>query len=426
MNKGYNREPFTPEQKKLWDAFVKKTLEAASGNWAFVIGALVPELVDVIEVGPDDHTWCPNPRHTQRNGDAMRVYDDFDQSGGMVCNCCGYFPSGVRVLRWWHDWGFGETIKKIAETLNIPAFSLSPTATTHGAQAQARQPARTAGPPAPTRVQEDPAKQDARKVAQLVEVSNQSIALDDPAAVVGRTYLENRGIVPLKLPIPELRFHPNLPLFRKVPIAPGSKKTKSELVGHFPALVYLVRTPTGERGSVHRTYLRPDGTGKADVPKQLQKKLMPRPSYRPLTGGACHLDPTDGPFINIAEGLETALTVRLLTGLPTWCSYSGGLLEAFDPPEHIRFVAVWGDYDANGYGEKAANALVKRLRARGLRAVAIFPHYALEAGDTKIDWNDALRRYGLEALRKQAFFTTFMTGLAHRMDEAGLLKKSAG
>jgi putative DNA primase/helicase len=71
------------------------------------------------------------------------------------------------------------------------------------------------------------------------------------AGTAGETYLANRG---LRLPgIPDLLFHPDL--------------TYWDTRTGYPALVAIVRNAAGERIAIHRTYLAPDGSSKADVPK---------------------------------------------------------------------------------------------------------------------------------------------------------------
>ena len=68
---------------------------------------------------------------------------------------------------------------------------------------------------------------------------------------LGETYLVSRG-----LQVPErtdLLFHPDL--------------TYWDTRTGYPALIAIVRNAAGEQIAIHRTYLAPDGSGKADVPK---------------------------------------------------------------------------------------------------------------------------------------------------------------
>src|SRR5262249_55671832 len=78
-------------------------------------------------------------------------------------------------------------------------------------------------------------------------------AESEPAqGTVVETYLASRG---LSLPMPDsLRFHPNMKY-------PGG--------GAWPAMVAIVTNgTTGKPQSIHRTFLKPDGSGKAPVPTQ--------------------------------------------------------------------------------------------------------------------------------------------------------------
>ncbi|MEA3644079.1 MAG: hypothetical protein VBE63_29775, partial [Lamprobacter sp.] len=60
----------------------------------------------------------------------------------------------------------------------------------------------------------------------------------------------------------------------------------------------------GRALTLHRTYLRADGQGKAEVP--CPRKLMPAAASGALAGGAIRLAAA-GPVLGVAEGLETAL-----------------------------------------------------------------------------------------------------------------------
>ena len=86
------------------------------------------------------------------------------------------------------------------------------------------------------------------------------------AGTAGETYLASRG---LRLPeTPDLLFHPDL--------------TYWDTRTGYPALVAIVRNAAGERIAIHRTYLAPDGSGKADVPK-------PRMMLGSVAGGTVRL-----------------------------------------------------------------------------------------------------------------------------------------
>jgi hypothetical protein len=113
--------------------------------------------------------------------------------------------------------------------------------------------------------------------------------------------------------------------------------------------------------AVHRTYLRPDGRGKADdLPRSQQKKARGR-----VKGGAVRLAPS-AEYMAVAEGVETALSVIVDTGIPTW-AVPGGLRYLVLPPE-VRRVMIMADHDAHGAGERAALAAVDQCHAEGREA----------------------------------------------------------
>ena len=58
--------------------------EKARGLWADILGELAPELMPAIEAGAD-HVPCP----VHGGKDGFRVFNDFQETGGGVCNTSG-------------------------------------------------------------------------------------------------------------------------------------------------------------------------------------------------------------------------------------------------------------------------------------------------------------------------------------------------
>ena len=191
-------------------------------------------------------------------------------------------------------------------------------------------------------------------------------------------YLRRRGITVTGSESGDLRFHPALPYFEE-----GKALFKG------PALLGLVRDASGEPAALSRTYLLPDGSGKADVPSP-RKTLLIRPE--PMTGGAIRLFPLVGGRLGVAEGIETALAARLLTGVPCWSCVSASNLRAFEPPEGIREVLIFADKDRSGTGAGAACGLAKRLSQKGISVKTLFPKGELTDGEKSLDFNDELLR----------------------------------
>jgi hypothetical protein len=143
-----------------------------------------------------------------------------------------------------------------------------------------------------------------------------------------------------------------------------------------PAMIAAVtRWPVGDVVAVHRTYLKPDGSGKID---HLQARMM----LGDATGGAVRLAPATG-RLGIAEGIETALSVQQETGLPMWACLSTSGLQNVMVPNTVREVVICADHDAPGL--KAARIAAERLHRLNKIAKITAPP---QAG---ADFNDLLK-----------------------------------
>jgi hypothetical protein len=172
------------------------------------------------------------------------------------------------------------------------------------------------------------------------------------------TYLRGRGI---SCPLPDtLRFAPQC----------------WHVTGkRLPAFVALVEG--GDGFAVHRTYLRPDGAGKAEV--EPAKAMLGA-----VAGGAVRLVEAPGPLV-VTEGIETALSLACgLLRAPgaIWAALSTSGLRGLRLPVQACQLTVAADGD--GAGREAAVALAERADALGW-SVALLP-----APDGQ-DWNDVLR-----------------------------------
>ena len=84
----------------------------------------------------------------------------------------------------------------------------------------------------------------------------------------------------------------------------------------------------------------------------------------------------------ITEGIETALAVRLATGLPVWATIAAGGMARLIVPPAVRLVVICTDHDAPGL--KAAKTLARRLLDEGRRVKILYP-------DTPgTDWADSV------------------------------------
>ena len=129
--------------------------------------------------------------------------------------------------------------------------------------------------------------------------------------------------------------------------------------------------------ALHRTYLKADGSDKADISPN---KMM----LGQVKGGAVRLSSIESKLM-LTEGIETALSVYLSTNIPTWaCLSAGGLLSIEVPPLSIaQEIIIAADADRTGI--EAANKLANQLFSSGYRVHLSVPPEGM-------DFNDLLRR----------------------------------
>lgn len=178
-------------------------------------------------------------------------------------------------------------------------------------------------------------------------------------------YLASRGIHGLRFAKMRatLRFHP------------AALHSPSGL--QLPAMLAQIRGPKGEALGIHRTFLKPDGSGKAEV-------SPPKMMLGPSSGGAVRFGP-DNRVIALAEGIETALSVSMASRLTVWATLStSGLKGLILPPlPAAEVVIIAADHDQAGLA--AAEATAKRLEAEGRAVSVIFPP------QSGLDFNDLLQ-----------------------------------
>ena len=194
----------------------------------------------------------------------------------------------------------------------------------------------------------------ARRAAAAHQLWSETLPIDGTPA---EAYLRRRGI---SCPLPDrLRFHPAC--------------WHGPSAARFPAMVALVEG--GEGFAVHRTFLRPDGTGKAGLAGG--DKLM----LGATAGGAVRLS-GGASRLAVAEGIESALS--LLCGLlagpaQVWAALSTSGLRALRLPDPIGQLVIAGDGDQPG--RAAVHALANRAHALGWRVSLIDPGEGADFND---------------------------------------------
>jgi hypothetical protein len=188
------------------------------------------------------------------------------------------------------------------------------------------------------------------------------------------SYLRQRGILRASLH-PSLRFHPSC-YYRDL----VSGRTSS-----YPALIAAVTDQAGAITGVHRTWLDPDGGGKARVDD-------PRRALGGLLGNAVRFRfPVDGlvPVVAAGEGLESMLSLsHVMPDMPIVSALTANHLAAFRPPTGCLRLYVAADADAAG--RHGIEGLSRRTQAFGILPLVLTP----ELGD----FNEDLRRLGPERL----------------------------
>lgn len=158
--------------------------------------------------------------------------------------------------------------------------------------------------------------------------------------------------------------------------------------GRYPVLLAAVTDGSGGIITLHRTFLTPDG-GKA--PLSSPKKLAPGA----IEDGLIRLFPPTA-ILCLAEGIETALSVHEMTGLPVWSAISlTGLRKFGEVPEGVKKIHICGDNDRSYAGAAGAYELAARIR-RSRPDIEVAVHIPPEPGT---DWNDVLRSGGRLEIR---------------------------
>jgi hypothetical protein len=145
---------------------------------------------------------------------------------------------------------------------------------------------------------------------------------------------------------------------------------------NLPALI--ARIEGGTDFSVSRTYLRSDGSGKADLPNYQQKMMLGG-----AKGGHVTLQTGSGSLV-VAEGIETALSLPCLLDLGSatiWAALTAANLRTVELPvvsDHLS-IATDGDEAGQRSGEAVA--------ARAARLGWTVEFLTAPAGK---DWNDVL------------------------------------
>ena len=204
------------------------------------------------------------------------------------------------------------------------------------------------------------------------EAARRLWAMSKPVAgTLAEAYLRARGITDLR-GCTALRFHPRC-YYRPDDSSPTET---------WPAMIAAVTDLSGVITGAHRTWLAPDGSGKAPVD-------TPRRAMGGLLGHAVRFG-APSEVMAAGEGIETMLSLRCaLPAMPIAAALSANHLAALLLPPALRRLYIARDADAAG--DVALAALTERAEAAGIEALALSPRSG--------DFNEDLCAFGPGALR---------------------------
>jgi putative DNA primase/helicase len=199
---------------------------------------------------------------------------------------------------------------------------------------------------------------DQGKVENIIRARTIWTESSDPRGTIVEIYLNARGLA-LPVEVSCIRYHPRCPR--------GSHR--------LPALVAEMRNAiTNEFVGVHRTFLRPDGSGKAGVEPQ-------RMALGCLAGAVIKISANEDVArgIGICEGIEDAIAVHNAGWRPVWCCVSASNLNSFPPLPGVDAVTIFADADVPGL--KAARCAAQHWQKAGREARIVAPKRAKDFGE---------------------------------------------
>lgn len=304
-------------------AISRDRLELYRGRWREIL----PTFGVASSFLQNKHGPCP-----MCGGKDRFRFDDKNGEGTYFCNSCGA-GNGFHLIQHTTGMSFRETVMAVDKIVGAP----------------------------PAKFERD-SEADRQRAAMIrLWRSSEPIVAGSPPAL----YLARRGLGELALKKHGLRWcsavrHPASPALHCAMVA--------QIAGADHKCV-----------NIHITYLNTDGT-KVNI--EPAKRVM---AGRLPEGAAIRLGRPQR-VMGIAEGIETALSARILHKMPVWAAVNGALLAKWVPPAEAEEIWIFGDNDINFAGQAKAYGLAHRLAARKSKGKVriVFP----EKPDT--DWNDVL------------------------------------
>lgn len=309
----------------------KKIGDQANGRWKSILVSLgVDE-----RILDGNHHPCP----VSGEGEDRFRFSNYKGKGNFFCACNDGKSDGFKLLECKFGADFPAAAKMVEEVIGVAEEDATDNRTTEHA------------------------------IADLQMIQDRVKACRTLDAVTA--YLEGRGI--------EREYHPRGTL-RQASVNYGLRKIG--ITKPMTAMVAKVVTADNQPSTFHLTYLGEDNR-KAQIERD---RVVATPSL-PMAGGAVRLYPmgSDG-VLGVAEGIETAISARVLFGLPVWATLNAQQMEKFEPPAGCTKVVIFADNDDSFTGQAAAYNLAKKcVLKHKVQAEVKIP---LRQGD----YNDVLQR----------------------------------
>lgn len=272
-----------------------------------------------------------------------------DARGTYYCFGCGAHGDAISAVQHIEGLGFLEAVRWLLDIADLPMISEA------------------------DRVKAA-AEEAADRARAIHDAREQWFASGRIAGTPGECYFRTRGIW---APIPRsLRFGL---------LSPYRHMDSDEWAPPRPAAVGVVTDVEGKLTAVQRIFIKPDGSGKAEMRK-------PKITLGRMMGSALRLGPS-APEIILCEGPEDGLS--LMQQIPdteitpagakasVWCALGTANMAAVQFPSVVKQVTLAGDN--NEAGRAAVDAAAESIWMRGLTVKTMFPDPEYK------DWNDQLR-----------------------------------
>jgi len=298
--------------------------QAAKGRWLHILPALGVDAKYLV----NRHGPCP----VCGGRDRFR-WDDKEGKGTYFCSGCGS-GDGLSLLMALHGWDFKQAAREVEQQLGLVQD----------------QPIRVRAGPDVDQVKREMAEL-WRKGVDLPRVRGTAL-----------WWAMRIGTIPI---CEDLRGTDQLSY-------PGRREL-------FHGMLAKVRDAEGRWINMHRTFLTPLGE-KADLPEV--RMVMPLTLPK---GCAVRLGPIAA-VMGVAEGIETAVAVTELFGMPCWATLTANNMTGFAPPAGCERLVIFGDNDTSLTGHWAAYSLGRKLRTQK----DPFPCEVKLPEVEGHDWNDVL------------------------------------